>query len=155
MADAEHSKCFVRKDVRVQVPHPAQPVKDSSNAFHSGAPEDIPRRPPLYTPTARPRDARTVLLERCTDRSYADRVRSATECLVCSATWGGGGQPRRRPSAPPGDAMTTDPDLPEPTEADSDENDNGVLSPGSTATGSGTSEVDVSDGREHTLPAVD
>jgi len=51
--------------------------------------------------------------------------------------------------------MTTDPDLPEPTEADSDENDNGVLSPGSTATGSGTSEVDVSDGREHTLPAVD
>ncbi len=23
MADAEHSKCFVRKDVWVQVPHPA------------------------------------------------------------------------------------------------------------------------------------
>jgi hypothetical protein len=24
MADAEHSKCFARKGVRVQVPHPAQ-----------------------------------------------------------------------------------------------------------------------------------
>jgi len=51
--------------------------------------------------------------------------------------------------------MTTDPDLPDATEADSDENDNDVLSPGSTATGSGTTEADVSDGREQKLPAVD
>ena len=27
MADAEHSKCFVRKDVWVQVPHPAQTLE--------------------------------------------------------------------------------------------------------------------------------
>ena len=51
--------------------------------------------------------------------------------------------------------MTTDPDLPDATEADSGENDNDVLSPGSTATGSGTAEADVSHGREHPLPAVD
>ena len=51
--------------------------------------------------------------------------------------------------------MTTDPDLPEPTEVETDETDNDVLSPGSTATGSGTTEADVSDGREQKLPAVD
>jgi hypothetical protein len=51
--------------------------------------------------------------------------------------------------------MTTDPDLPDPTETESEETDNDVLSPGSTATGSGTTEADVSDGREQKLPAID
>ena len=51
--------------------------------------------------------------------------------------------------------MTTDPDLPDPTEAESGASDNDVASPGSTATGSGTTEADVSDGREQKLPPVD
>ena len=60
--------------------------------------------------------------------------------------------------------MTSDPDLPDPTELDSDSGD-GVLSPGSTATGAGTTELDgtglgtteadVSDGREQKQPRVD
>jgi len=36
-----------------------------------------------------------------------------------------------------------------------EETDNGVLSPGSTATGAGTTEADVSDGREQKLPRID
>ena len=51
--------------------------------------------------------------------------------------------------------MTTDPDLPDATETAPEENDNDVLSPGSTATGSGTAGADASDGREQKLPAVD
>lgn len=60
--------------------------------------------------------------------------------------------------------MTSDPDLPDATEADIGTNDD-VLSPGSTATGAGTTEpeapelgtteADVSDGREQKLPRVD
>jgi hypothetical protein len=66
--------------------------------------------------------------------------------------------------------MTSDPDLPDPTEAAPTETDAGidhkdVLSPGSTATGAGTTELgdtelgtteaDVSDGREQKQPRVD
>jgi len=39
--------------------------------------------------------------------------------------------------------------------ADGSETDDGVLSPGSTATGAGTTEADVSDGREQKQPRVD
>jgi hypothetical protein len=39
--------------------------------------------------------------------------------------------------------------------ADGSETDDGVLSPGSTATGAGTTEADVSDGREQKQPRID
>jgi hypothetical protein len=55
--------------------------------------------------------------------------------------------------------VITDPDLPDPTEAapatEPEGGDDDVLSPGSTATGAGTTEADVSDGREQKLPRVD
>jgi hypothetical protein len=46
-------------------------------------------------------------------------------------------------------------DVPVPDQAQTEEKDSGVLSPGSTATGAGTTEADVSDGREQKLPRVD
>jgi hypothetical protein len=65
--------------------------------------------------------------------------------------------------------MTSDPDLPDPTEGDTETDaeidHKDVLSPGSTATGAGTTELgatefgtteaDVTDGREQKMPRVD
>ena len=45
--------------------------------------------------------------------------------------------------------------VPDQNHDTTEETDNGVLSPGSTATGAGTTEADVSDGREQKLPRVD
>ena len=43
----------------------------------------------------------------------------------------------------------------ETPETVADDDLDGVLSPGSTATGAGTTEADVSDGREQKLPRID
>jgi hypothetical protein len=49
----------------------------------------------------------------------------------------------------------SDPDLGDGDNIDVGDSDDDLLSPGSTATGSGTTEADVTDGREQKLPRVD